>query len=414
MSEKFNKIIDGIKSISLSTEEKKRLWHNVDAYVLNNPVVEAPVIRRVNHGKLSPFFFHTQRIAVFSLVAVMVLGGSTSIAAQTALPNDALYSIKVNVNEEVRSWFSFGAESKAYYETKRAGERLDEAQKLAVMGKLDTQAKEKIQTNLKKHVENVQKQIATIEANNDLKVAIDVSENFENSLKEHTKSLTKIEQEQKTENKVAVAQTKEKVEPATEETPVTPSTETSVMSVEVAPTDSVVEDVELAKTEAVDTASVEPVEIADPVEPVEQSEISQIVNTVQENINVSAQIRQEVESKIPLLADDETKKVVAEDKRQDAVNQIEKVKTVLDQNRNVSARNLVKVSATSATLASTTLDKAIGFVAEGDKTFAVQEYGSAFTLFKNGFDTAVTAEDILSTTTKQIRTVTSPIKAISN
>lgn len=362
MNDNFNKIIESAKSVLLSSEEKNRLWHNIDAYVANNPVVEVPVIRRAKHGTLSPFFFHTQRIAVFSLVAVLVLGGSTSIAAQTALPNDALYNIKVNVNEEVRSWFSFGAESKAYYETKRAGERLDEAQKLAVMGKLDTQAKDTIQTNLKKHVENVQKQIATIEASNNLNVAIDVSENFENSLKEHNKSLTKIEQEQKVEEVPAVAVAKMSVE--TVEAPV----------------------------EALVDGEEKKVEVEAEVVP-EPSSLGQIVNTVQENINVSVQIRQEVESKIPALADTETKKVAAEGKRQDAVTQIEKVKSV---------KAITKVSIASSTLASTTLDKAIDFVAEGDKTFNTQEYGGAFTLFKNGFDTAVTAERILSTSTPAI------------
>lgn len=57
MSKDFNKIIDGIKSIHLSVEEKGRIWHNVDAYVVNNPVDETPVIRRTQHGRLSPFSF---------------------------------------------------------------------------------------------------------------------------------------------------------------------------------------------------------------------------------------------------------------------------------------------------------------------------------------------------------------------
>ncbi len=395
MSKDFNKIIDGIKSIHLSVEEKGRIWHNVDAYVVNNPVDETPVIRRTQHGRLSPFFFHTQRVAVFSLVAVLILGGGTSIAAQSALPNDALYNIKVNVNEEVRSWFHFGSESKAYYETKRAGERLEEAQKLAVMGKLDTEAKDKIQTNLKKHVESVKKEIATIEASNDLNTAINVSENFENSLKEHSKPLIEIESKRKAEKaeKVEVAKAKvvedtsNKIEDIAKDVE---STEVVTSLASVAPT-SVTEDATV-DVSAVTTAEIaEDVTVSAEIEPL--SEIGEIVNTVQENIDVSAHTREEVEAKIPTLSDIEVKKEAAEEKRVDAVTQITKVKETLNSDQ------VVKVPVQKIRLASTTLDKAVDFVSEGDKTFEAQEYGGAFTMFKNGFETAVSAEEILSSTT---------------
>lgn len=397
MSKDFNKIIEGIKSIHLSVEERGRIWHNIDAYVANNPVDETPVIRRAQHGRLSPFFFHTQRVAVFSLVAVLILGGGTSIAAEGALPNDALYNIKVNVNEEVRSWFAFGAESKAYYQTKRAGERLEEAQKLAVMGKLDTEAKDKIQTNLKKHVESVKKEIATIEASNDLNTAIDVSENFENSLKEHSKPLIEMESKRKAEKaeKVDVAKAKVvedtfKMEDGIEGVG---STESRIGLTSSAPTEGT-EDTTVDVSAVATTEIIEDTTVPADTEPL--SEIGEIVSTVQENIDVSAHTREEVEAKIPALNDTEAKKEAAEGKRVDAVTQIAKVKENLENDQ------VIKIPTTTVRLASTTLDKAIDFVTEGDKTFSTQEYGGAFTLFKNGFETAVSAEEILSSTTTNL------------
>jgi hypothetical protein len=390
MNDNFNKIIESIRSINLSADESKRIWHNVDAYVANNPTEETPVIRRTKNVGFSPFFFHTQRVALFSLVAVIMLGGGTSIAAQDALPNNALYNIKVNVNEEVRSWFVFGAESKAYYETKRAGERLDEAQKLAIVGKLDTESKEKIQTNLKKHTNTVQKQIATIEAKNDLGVALSVSKNFETSLKEHSDSLKKIEQELKSESKKVVVE--KDVNTAIDGSAVT----ATLMSVE--DVDAVVVDDNDNSNSVLENEE-------------EQSEISQIVDSIQENINLSVQLRQEVESKIPLLSDDNTKKTIAENKKTEAVNQIEKVRSVINQNRNIVDVDFVKVSVASTTMASTTLDKAIMFVFEGESKFKVKEYGDAFVSFKNGFDIAVIAEDVLATSTVQIKSTTTPIKS---
>lgn len=37
------------------------------------------------------------------LIILIILGGSVSVAAENSLPGDALYSIKTNINENVRS-----------------------------------------------------------------------------------------------------------------------------------------------------------------------------------------------------------------------------------------------------------------------------------------------------------------------
>ena len=199
MNKKFSIINKAFKKAFLSIEEKQRIWTRVDTYVGEHSITthDAEFSHVSRWHILSPYFLHTQHLAVFVAALVFILGGSTSLAAQHSLPNDALYGIKVNVNEEVRSWFSIGAESKAYFETKRASERLEEAKTLAIMGELDTSAKDKIKKNFQRHTEKVQEQIATIEASNDLKVAIDISENFEHSLKEQSRSLSKIEESQK-------------------------------------------------------------------------------------------------------------------------------------------------------------------------------------------------------------------------
>lgn len=394
MTKKFNKIIQDFKQeVVLSKDEKQSLWSVVDAYVYNNPE-RKPVISRGWLHIMSPYFIHTQRLAILSIAIVFVVGGTTSLAAQSALPNNALYTIKVNVNEEVQSWFSFGAESRAYFEIKRAGDRLEEAKTLAVMGELDTESKDIIKKNFEKHAHKVQEQIATVEAANDLKTAIDIGENFEKSLKEHSKTLVQIVQDQEQEKLTTIENLNTEtnstnnpvdtnhINTANNETFLSTTTKTSE---EISTKNSVV--VENKK---------EISEISNDINNSEKNitnndstdELIQIVNTVQANIEVSAQVREEVESKIPTLTDTNTRKTAAEDKRKDATDQIEKVSSLL-------ATTTLSVKAEDITVASTTLDTAVKFVADGDTKFDAQSYGDAFLLFRNGLDTAIKAEHVL-------------------
>lgn len=406
MNNEFKKIIKSAKGILLSTEEKQNIWKNVDFYVKENPVQKSHPQKSQQQRFLSifsPYFIHSQRAVAFALVVVIAFGGGTTLLAQTALPNNALYSIKL-ATEDMRFWFVFSAQSKAYFDTARAGERLDEAKKLAVRGELDTTSKNIIQENFNKHVKSVQQQIARIEANNDLKMAIDVSKNLEESLKEHSASLTKVDRTQKSETKIKAKA--KSLETDTVATP-TPTEEitvaTTVTSIEsdIEEKDTAVISVsdDLTKTDvatsetvtAEETTSATNEKIANEKMLDSQTELSNLLDSVEANINTTAQVREEVEAKIPTLDDNEMKKATAQDKRKDAVTKIDKVKQSIDKN--------IEVSTTSIAIASSTLDKAVKFVDSGDTQFQVKEYGVAFTLYKNGLFNAVEAEKIISTTT---------------
>ncbi len=406
MNNEFKKIIKSAKGILLSTEEKQNIWKNVDFYVKENPVQKSHPQKSQQQRFLSifsPYFIHSQRAVAFALVVVIAFGGGTTLLAQTALPNNALYSIKL-ATEDMRFWFVFSAQSKAYFDTARAGERLDEAKKLAVRGELDTTSKNIIQENFNKHVKSVQQQIARIEANNDLKMAIDVSKNLEESLKEHSASLAKVDRTQKAETAslktVIVATPSPSTKNETTVASVQSDTEqkdVAVISVTDDSTNSFIKP---------DVAIEEVVLVKETVTPLDektanekvldnkldsQTELSNLLDSVEANINTTAQVREEVEAKIPTLDDNEMKKATAQDKRKDAVTKIDKVKQSIDKN--------IEVSTTSIAIASSTLDEAVKFVDSGDTQFQVKEYGVAFTLYKNGLFNAVEAEKIISTTT---------------
>src|SRR5258708_36151599 len=86
------------------------------------------------------------------LIAILlVLGGGTSFAAQSALPGNPLYTVKVNVNEKVEGMLSLSDEAKANWEAVLAGRRLTEAENLAAQSKLDAQTRAQLETQFEDH-----------------------------------------------------------------------------------------------------------------------------------------------------------------------------------------------------------------------------------------------------------------------
>ena len=74
---------------------------------------------------------------IIIIVALLLGGGGTSFAAQSSLPGDVLYPVKIHVNEAVRSSLTFSTASKASLETELAEARLKETEELAAEGKMN-------------------------------------------------------------------------------------------------------------------------------------------------------------------------------------------------------------------------------------------------------------------------------------
>lgn len=126
------------------------------------------------------------------MLAVMLAGGGVSFAAEQSLPGDALYPVKVSVNEEVREAFTLRQEAKAEWQIRRAERRLEEAEQLSVDGKLDAETRERIEVNFEKHIVRIRERVKMFEEKNDLRSATDVSARFETALQAHADVLAKL------------------------------------------------------------------------------------------------------------------------------------------------------------------------------------------------------------------------------
>ncbi len=159
-------------------------------------IIEASVsIREQRHGRqgqTSQMFFR-KLMPLFAGVTVLVLiGGSTSFAAEGALPGDILYPVKVGLNEKVRAIVAFTPEAKADWNTSRVERRLEEAEKLTARGAVSEDTNAKIAAQFDESAERVEAGIAEIEASGNVRKAADIASRLETSIRTHKKILARL------------------------------------------------------------------------------------------------------------------------------------------------------------------------------------------------------------------------------
>lgn len=139
-----------------------------------------------------PGFFRASftRIAwyqpLLAALVLIVLAGGTSYAAEGALPGDALYGIKVNINEPIQGLAAATSEEKAKWNAARATRRLEEAEILAAHNKLNDETRVQVEALFADHTNAFSKDVATlVQAAEDTPAAATVQSDFEATLRAH-------------------------------------------------------------------------------------------------------------------------------------------------------------------------------------------------------------------------------------
>ncbi len=83
------------------------------------------------------------------LVLVVGAGSGVGLAAQSALPGDILYPVKIHVTEKVQTWFASSNDAEGQFLIDLSQKRLDEAAKLAENNKLSTEVEVNLRENFK-------------------------------------------------------------------------------------------------------------------------------------------------------------------------------------------------------------------------------------------------------------------------
>jgi len=130
-------------------------------------------------------------VLVFLVISGLI-GGGASVAAESSLPGDLLYSVKVGVNERVGEFLAASTEAKADFDAKIAVRRIQEAESLSIRGKVDADTAARLESNFKAYADRVATRVADLNADGKLDVALEANSNFQSSLSAHQDVLARL------------------------------------------------------------------------------------------------------------------------------------------------------------------------------------------------------------------------------
>lgn len=196
------------EAISMSDKEKEKTWEKIAARTFEVQKTSAPYVHTAPQRIQSPFFlFDKKRLATSFLISGIVFSGGVSLFAQTALPGEILYPVKVNINEKVRLAFALTPEAKANVEASLAATRLEEVEKLAVLGKLTPELAISNDENFNEHARSFEAHIATLKKQGDYQAVSTVGAFFASRIEAHQTILAQL-----TSTEVTTVSTKEPVD----------------------------------------------------------------------------------------------------------------------------------------------------------------------------------------------------------
>jgi hypothetical protein len=205
MNNPLNNLKDEANKIRLSPQEKAYMRAQLLEVMRRSSVSLEP--RRTTR---SPYFFFAPQFAMpFVVLMILVLGGTTTYAAQGSLPGGVLYPVKIYVNEQVQGALAVSEEAKVSYHTAVAQERLKEAEVLASQGKLDGQTATLLEANFNDHVAKADTIAADLEQS-DTATGVEAQIRLDSSLAAHSAILAHIgdesSDEQTKENSNSIAE----------------------------------------------------------------------------------------------------------------------------------------------------------------------------------------------------------------
>jgi hypothetical protein len=186
----------------MNTEDKNNVRNAVAFYVKENPLTESfvrnPERDRLHYQTSNKIINNKiktkKRMTSIAIIIALLLGGGTSFAAENALPGESLYAIKVNVNEKVQEFVAVSNEAEAKVQARLAERRLEEAEKLAVSGKLNAETSAELRASFEEHSRKSkehQEKLKTDAKNED--IIANINADTEISLGTHKKLLEDIE-----------------------------------------------------------------------------------------------------------------------------------------------------------------------------------------------------------------------------
>jgi len=211
MDKSISQFTQDAQRVQLTQAEKARTREFLVAYMESNPVV-LDVKKSFSFASI----FRLAKPVPMALVLVMFVSVGTSFAAESSLPGDALYPIKVQVNENVRSFVAFSEESKAEWDSRVAVRRLQEVEKIVQLKRSDTAQIAQVEVRLAVVSDRLQQRLARLEESNKTEFAASISAQYESSMRVHSAVLQELSKKEKPNIQEKLARVTQKLDRNTE------------------------------------------------------------------------------------------------------------------------------------------------------------------------------------------------------
>lgn len=128
-----------LEQVKLSQSARSRMQGELNAYIKFHPILSSVRVgdeyRSIEQVPMSTSWFTKLHNIYFipmtiAILIVLMISGGTTFAAESALPGDFLYPVKVEVNENIKSAFTFGADAEAELQADLLAERVTEVETL--------------------------------------------------------------------------------------------------------------------------------------------------------------------------------------------------------------------------------------------------------------------------------------------
>lgn len=187
---KETQFLERLQNATMSSGEKARLRTELLRYADNNPYVEAPTaptfISVLMSSRRFPLYATLTAIIVFS-------GGAGTLAAESSVPGDAFYGIKIHVNEPLMSVLSPSTEGQARVSAQLATRRVDEVVTLATTGRLTEDNQQYLEDAFAKEVQNTKTNTDALSQQGDKATADAVTADFTAHLAGEAQALASIQ-----------------------------------------------------------------------------------------------------------------------------------------------------------------------------------------------------------------------------
>lgn len=176
---KIEKDLEKIKQIKLREDEKALIRANLVDRINGRPLLSpykfdfSPYVLISNWNR-----FSLMKVGSFAVLFMFIFGSSLTYASEQSLPGEALYSIKVNVKEEIEIKLASTPEKKANVEKAHIEKRLEEISTLKDEGNLTEENSAIVIDEFKERTQDLHESIDDLQDSGDSEVILEITQNL--------------------------------------------------------------------------------------------------------------------------------------------------------------------------------------------------------------------------------------------